>query len=61
MTFADIPPGASLFVDANTLVYHFAADPLLGPPCRELLHRIRGGAVFRGWLGTQNPRFSAWR
>jgi len=41
MTFADIASGASLFVDANTLVYHFAADPLFGPACRQLLDRIK--------------------
>ena len=41
MIFADIASGASLFVDANTLVYHFAADPLLGPACRQLLDRIK--------------------
>ena len=29
-----------MFVDANTLVYHFAADPLLGPACQRLLDRI---------------------
>ncbi|MGO8751130.1 MAG: hypothetical protein ACLQNE_34730 [Thermoguttaceae bacterium] len=40
MTFADISPGVSLFVDANTLVYHFAADPLLGPAGKQLLDRI---------------------
>jgi hypothetical protein len=37
MTFADIPWGLSLFVDANTLVYHFAAEPRFGPPCQRLL------------------------
>ena len=42
MTFAEIAVGALLFVDANTLVYHFAADPLLGPACRQLLDRIKG-------------------
>lgn len=41
MIFADSASGASLFVDANTLVYHFAADPVLGPACRRLLDRIK--------------------
>jgi hypothetical protein len=27
MTFADLPAGASIFVDANPFVYHFAPDP----------------------------------
>ena len=40
MTFADVSAGESLFLDANPLVYHFAPDPLLGPPCSQLLQRI---------------------
>ena len=42
MTFTDIPAGASVFVfvDANTLVYHFAPDPGFGPACRSLLERV---------------------
>ena len=37
MTFTDIPAGASVFVDANTLVYHFVPEPGLErrrPGCR---------------------------
>ena len=40
MTFADIPPGASVFVDANTLVYHFLPEPRLGAACADLLERF---------------------
>ena len=43
MTFADIPSGASVFVDANVFVYEFAPDPQYGPPCRELMERIELG------------------
>jgi hypothetical protein len=32
MTFDDLVAGASVFVDANPLVYYFASDPSLGPP-----------------------------
>jgi len=39
MTFTDLPAGASVFVDANTLVYHFVPEPGLGPACRGLLER----------------------
>jgi predicted nucleic acid-binding protein len=39
MTFAEIPDGASVFLDANTLVYHFTPEPRLGPACRDLLDR----------------------
>jgi predicted nucleic acid-binding protein len=51
MTFADIASGASSFVDANTLIYHFAADPAFGPACRQLLHRIRRGEI-QGFTST---------
>jgi predicted nucleic acid-binding protein len=27
-------------VDANTFIYQFSADPVLGPPCNQLLQRI---------------------
>jgi predicted nucleic acid-binding protein len=40
MTFQDIPAGVSVFVDANTLIYYFSADPVLGPPCRHFLDRV---------------------
>lgn len=45
MTFADIPSGARVFVDANTLIYHFTAHPVFGPPCTVLLDRIDRGDV----------------
>ncbi len=40
MTFADLAAGDSVFLDANTFIYHFAPDPALGPPCTQLLQRI---------------------
>ena len=40
MTFADLTAGDSVFVDANSFIYHFAPDPVLGPPCSQLLRRI---------------------
>jgi predicted nucleic acid-binding protein len=40
MIFTDLPAGEAVFVDANTLVYHFAPDPVLGTPCSDLLIRI---------------------
>ncbi|MBI3410013.1 MAG: hypothetical protein HY040_16860 [Planctomycetes bacterium] len=50
MNFADLAKGDSVFVDANSLVYHFAPDPIWGAACTELLVRIKsqelaGGAV----------------
>jgi predicted nucleic acid-binding protein len=40
MTFAAIPHGSSIFVDANTFVFDFGMHPRYGVPCRELLERI---------------------
>ena len=40
MTFADIPNGGQIFIDANTLVYHATADPNHGPACKQLMERI---------------------
>ena len=33
MIFADLPAGATVFVDANTFVYYFEPHPILGPFC----------------------------
>ena len=51
MTFADIPSGASVFVDANVFVYDFGPDPQFGLPCRELLKRIERGDL-KGYCST---------
>lgn len=40
MIFADLSAGDSVFLDANTFIYHFGPDPTLGPPCSQLLQRI---------------------
>jgi hypothetical protein len=45
MTFADLPAGASIFLDANTLVYHFGPHPVFGPACNQLLQRIENDEV----------------
>jgi predicted nucleic acid-binding protein len=40
MTFVDLKPGESVFIDANTFVYHFAPDPIYGSSCSQLIQRI---------------------
>lgn len=45
MTFADIPTGASVFIDANTFVYHFAPHPVFKAACGLLL--LRSGIAQR--------------
>jgi len=43
MTFAHIPAGTAIFLDANTLVYHFANEPMYGAACTQLLKRVEQG------------------
>ncbi|HEY7312280.1 MAG TPA: type II toxin-antitoxin system VapC family toxin [Gemmataceae bacterium] len=45
MIFADLVAGDSLFVDANTLVYHCTLDPNFGRACTDLLDRIGCGEI----------------
>ncbi len=40
MTFADLVVGESVFLDANTLIYHFTTNPLFGAVCSDLMRRI---------------------
>jgi hypothetical protein len=40
MIFADLSAGDSVFVGANTFVYHFVPHPVLKPVCQDLLERI---------------------
>jgi predicted nucleic acid-binding protein len=40
MIFADLVLGDSVFLDANTLIYHFTTNPLFGTACSGLLRRI---------------------
>ena len=45
MTFANIPAGESVFLDANIFVYYFAPHPAFGPACDQLVQRIGNGAL----------------
>lgn len=45
MTFAQVPAGASLFIDANTFVFHFGPHPTLGGACGTLLKRIKNQEI----------------
>jgi predicted nucleic acid-binding protein len=40
MTFADIPQGVSVFIDANPFVYHFGPHPVYAPACTTFLERV---------------------
>jgi predicted nucleic acid-binding protein len=48
MTFADVPAGESVFLDANTFVYHFISDPRYGAACTSLLERLERQEI-EGW------------
>ena len=51
MIFRDLPQGASVFLDSNTLVYHFSLHPVLGAATRDLVHRVEHGDLF-GFTST---------
>ena len=53
MTFAQIPAAAAVFLDANTLVYHFTNHPTFGPACTQLVKRDRAPAPGRLHLDTR--------
>ena len=40
MTFDQIPAATAVFLDANSLVYHFTNHPTFGPACTRLVKRI---------------------
>jgi predicted nucleic acid-binding protein len=40
MTFADLQRGDAVFLDANTLIYHFTNHPKYGTACTALMERI---------------------
>src|SRR5437879_4173239 len=40
MTFASIPNGIQVLLDANTLVYYATADAKYGAACKQLMERI---------------------
>jgi predicted nucleic acid-binding protein len=45
MTFAQIPAGVAIFLDANSLVYHFTNDPKYGVACTRLVQQVEQGAL----------------
>jgi predicted nucleic acid-binding protein len=51
MIFAQLPQGCSVFLDANTLVYHFQPHPLFAAACNQLLARIEN-QDFAGFTST---------
>jgi predicted nucleic acid-binding protein len=46
MTFADLVAGAHVFVDANSLIYHFSPHPVFGSACKQLVADIENQTLF---------------
>jgi len=40
MTFAQLPQGVAVFLDANSLIYHFTNEPTYGAACTQLIKRV---------------------
>src|SRR5690348_2759495 len=51
MTFDTVPSGADIFLDANTLIYHFTNHAKYGPACTRLLERVENQEL-RGYLSS---------
>lgn len=51
MIFLDIPAGAEIFLDANTHIYHFLAEPAYGAACTQLIKQIEAKQL-QGFVST---------
>jgi len=51
VTFLSVSSGDLIFLDANTLVYHFTSHPKYGAACTQLLKRVELGDV-RGYASS---------
>ena len=45
MTYADLPAGATIFVDAGVFIHHFEPNALYGPAATEFLERIENQEI----------------
>jgi predicted nucleic acid-binding protein len=52
MTFASLAPGSRVFLDANTIIYHFTNDPKFGAACTQLLKQVELNQL-RGFTSAQ--------
>jgi predicted nucleic acid-binding protein len=46
MDLGSLAAGASVFVDANTLVYHFSSQAQFGPACKQFIERVARQEVY---------------
>jgi predicted nucleic acid-binding protein len=52
VNFANLAAGDAVFVDANTLTYHFEPHARWGPACTHLLQRIENQQL-AGYTSSQ--------
>src|SRR5687767_9041642 len=45
MIYADLPAGATVFVDASPFIHHFEPNAVFGPASTELLERIENQEI----------------
>ena len=45
MTCADLPAGATVFLDASVFIHHFEPNAVFGPASTEFLERIENQEV----------------
>jgi len=45
MIYADLPVGATVFLDASVFIHHFEPNALFGPPATEFLERIENQEI----------------
>ena len=60
MTFADLAANDHIFLDANTLVYHFASHQVFGPAANQLITRIENQQL-QGYTSTHELTEAAHR
>ena len=51
MIYADLPAGATVFLDASVFIHHFEPNALFGPAATEFLERIENQEII-GITGT---------
>jgi len=45
MTYADLPAGAGVFVDASVVIHHFEPNAVFGPAATTFLERIENQEI----------------
>lgn len=54
MTYADLPAGATVFLDASVFIHHFEPDAAFGPAAIELKDSIRHFNFCYNWFSNHS-------